>query len=77
MKTICRHSCHKKIPEHHYFREMEFDTCECHKAMRAAKYINEDGTIDPDVYAEASIQTNYEHRKASFIEYYPVRKKRK
>jgi hypothetical protein len=56
---------------------MEFDTCECHKAMRAAKYINEDGTIDPDVYAEASIQTNYEHRKASFIEYYPVRKKRK
>lgn len=59
--------CHNK--DFKYFQD-EFNRCACNHIMRAAKYINADGSIDEDVYLKAKTESHRWFRRANSIEFY-------
>ena len=67
-KNICRDDSHKQNVNVMYC--FEHDHCGCPQGLKGIKYIKPDGTIDADMYAEASVDAYRRFRKERGIEYY-------
>ena len=76
MKKICRCRQHDKVMRH---TPSMLDGSDCiydSPVMANARYINVDGSIDPDAYASACTDAFHEHRESNGIELIRRRKKK-